>query len=63
MSKLTHTEAYFARKFDSIWVIVDQLTKSAHFIPVNTNYNVQRYAKNLHCSCAMLAQGSEDDHF
>jgi hypothetical protein len=29
-----------ARKFNSIWVIVDPLTKSAHFIPVNTNYNV-----------------------
>jgi hypothetical protein len=29
-----------ARKFNSIWVIVDRLTKSAHFIPVNTNYNV-----------------------
>jgi hypothetical protein len=25
-----------ARKFDSIWVIVDLLTKSAHFIPINT---------------------------
>jgi hypothetical protein len=32
-----------ARKFDSIWVIVDQLSKSAHFIPVHTNYNVQKY--------------------
>jgi hypothetical protein len=32
-----------ARKFNSIWVIVDRLTKSAHFIPVNTNYNVQKY--------------------
>jgi hypothetical protein len=29
-----------ARKFDSIWVIVDQLTKSVHFIPVNTKYRV-----------------------
>jgi hypothetical protein len=27
-----------AHKFDSIWVIVDQLTKSAHFVPVNTKY-------------------------
>jgi hypothetical protein len=34
-----------ARKFNSIWVIVDQLTKSAHFIPMNTNYNVQKYAE------------------
>jgi hypothetical protein len=34
-----------ARKFNSIWVIVDQLTKSTHFIPVNTNYNAQKYVK------------------
>jgi hypothetical protein len=33
-----------AHKFDSIWVIVDQLSKFAHFIPVNTNYRVQKYA-------------------
>jgi hypothetical protein len=25
--------------YDSIWVIVDQLTKVAHFIPVNTTYS------------------------
>jgi hypothetical protein len=34
-----------AHKFNLIWVIVDRLTKSAHFIPVNTNYNVQKYAE------------------
>jgi hypothetical protein len=34
-----------ARKIDSIWVIVDRLTKSAHFIPVNTNYKFQKYAR------------------
>jgi hypothetical protein len=34
-----------AAKFDSTWVIVDQLSKSAHFIPVNTNFKVQRYAE------------------
>jgi hypothetical protein len=32
-------------KFDSIWVIVDRLTKSAHFIPVHTKYRVEKYAK------------------
>jgi hypothetical protein len=34
-----------ARKYNSIWVIVDRLTKFAHFIPVNTNYNIQNYAE------------------
>jgi hypothetical protein len=28
-----------ARKFDFIWVIVDRLSKSAHFIPVHTRYD------------------------
>jgi hypothetical protein len=32
-------------KFDSIWVIVDRLSKSTHFIPVHTNYSVQKYAE------------------
>jgi hypothetical protein len=34
-----------ARKYNSILVIVDQLTESAHFIPMNTNYNVEKYAE------------------
>jgi hypothetical protein len=34
-----------AGKFDSIWVIVECLTKSAHFIPVHTKYRVEKYAK------------------
>jgi hypothetical protein len=25
--------------YDSIWVVVDHLTKVAHFIPVKANYN------------------------
>jgi hypothetical protein len=25
--------------YDSIWVVVDLLTKSAHFIPVKTSYS------------------------
>jgi hypothetical protein len=34
-----------AHKFDSIWVIADRLSKSAHFIPVHTHYDVRRYAE------------------
>jgi hypothetical protein len=34
-----------AHKYNLIWVIVDRLTQSAHFIPVNTNYNIQQYAE------------------
>ena len=30
---------------DSIWVIVDRLTKSAHFEPVNTTYLARKYAE------------------
>jgi hypothetical protein len=31
------------RQHDSIWVIVDRLTKTAHFIPVHTTCSVERY--------------------
>ena len=30
---------------DLVWAIVDGLTKSAHFIPVNTRYLAGKYAK------------------
>ena len=30
---------------DSIWVIVDRLTKSAYFVLVNTRYHARRYAE------------------
>ena len=32
-------------KYDSIWVIVDRLTKYAHFIPVKVTYNAEKLAK------------------
>ena len=33
------------RQHDSIWVIVDRLTKSAHFIPVKSTYRAEDYAR------------------
>jgi len=31
--------------YNAIWVIVDRLTKSAHFLPVKANYSVEKYAE------------------
>ena len=33
------------RHHDSIWVVVDRLTKSAHFLPVHTSYTAEDYAR------------------
>ena len=33
------------RKHDSVWVIVDRLTKSAHFLPVRLDYSMDRIAE------------------
>ena len=33
------------RKHDSVWVVVDQLTKSAHFLPVKTDYSLDKLAE------------------
>ena len=33
------------QKHDSIWVIVDRLTKSTHFIPVRIDYSMYLLAK------------------
>ena len=41
---------------DSIWVIVDRLTKSAHFLLVNTRYHVGKYAE-LYISQIMRLHG------
>nr|GEY59077.1 reverse transcriptase domain-containing protein [Tanacetum cinerariifolium] len=39
--------------YDSIWVIVDRLTKSAHFIPINEKFKIERltrlYLKEIIC--------------
>ena len=33
------------RNHDSVWVVVDQLTKSAHFLPVRTDYSLDKLAE------------------
>ncbi|KAH0636581.1 hypothetical protein KY289_036496 [Solanum tuberosum] len=33
------------RHHDSIWMIVDRMTKSAHFLPVKTTHSAENYAK------------------
>jgi transposase InsO family protein len=35
-----------AKGFDSIWVIIDRLTKTAHFLPVKVQYLVVAYAEH-----------------
>src|SRR6185437_12254255 len=34
-----------SKGYDSIWVIVDRLTKSSHFLPVKTIYRAPHYAE------------------
>ncbi|WVZ80731.1 hypothetical protein U9M48_028187 [Paspalum notatum var. saurae] len=38
---LPHTQ----KGYDSIWVVIDRFTKSAHFIPVKTTYRAKQYAE------------------
>nr|GFC77053.1 reverse transcriptase [Tanacetum cinerariifolium] len=33
------------RRHDAIWVVVDRLTKSAHFLPIRKDYSISRLAK------------------
>jgi hypothetical protein len=32
-------------KKDTIWVVVDQLTKSTHFVPMNVRYSMEKLAR------------------
>ena len=34
-----------SQKHDSIWVIIDRLTKTAHFLSVHTTNSAQKYAE------------------
>ena len=41
ITKLPHTSS----GHDSIWVVIDRLTKSAHFLPIREDYKVERLAR------------------
>jgi hypothetical protein len=41
ISGIPHSE----KGHDSIWVIIDRLTKFAHFIPVGIDYRPHQYAQ------------------
>ena len=45
-----------AKGFDSIWVIIDRLTKIAHFLPVKTDHLVDVYAQ-LYIACILNLHG------
>ena len=45
-----------AKGYDSIWVVVDRLTKSAHFIQVKTGYKSHQYAE-LYIARVVSLQG------
>ena len=34
------------RKHNSVWVVVDRLTKSTHFLPVRTDYSLDKLAES-----------------
>lgn len=44
------------KKYDSIWVIIDWLIKSAHFIPVHATYKSKKYAE-LYISHVLCLHG------
>ena len=39
VTELSHT----SKGFNLIWVIVGRMTKSAHFLPIKTTYNISQF--------------------
>ena len=33
---------------DAIWVIVDRLTKSTHFLPIKIMYSLEQFGESVH---------------
>jgi hypothetical protein len=44
--------------YDSIWVIVDRLTKVAHFIPVKRNVHMTSIDRIVHSQNCLTSQGA-----
>nr|GFD43184.1 hypothetical protein [Tanacetum cinerariifolium] len=38
------------RRHDTIWVVVDRLTKSAHFFPICKDYSVSSWHASIKCA-------------
>ncbi|GJY51617.1 retrotransposon protein, putative, ty3-gypsy subclass [Tanacetum coccineum] len=51
------------RKHDAIWVVVDRLTKSAHFLPIRKDYPVSKLAKMFQQEIVRLHGSSLVQHF
>ena len=49
------------RKHDSIWVVIDRLTKSTHFLPVRTDYSLNKLAE-LYISEIVWSHGIPNIH-
>ncbi|GKB33742.1 putative reverse transcriptase domain-containing protein [Tanacetum coccineum] len=47
------------KKNDAIWVVVDRLTKSAHFLPIQIGYST---LKDMLRSCALKLMGNRDEY-
>ena len=35
------------KSYDSIWIVVDRLSKSSRFIPIKSSYSAEDYARNF----------------
>lgn len=48
--------------YDSVWVIVDRLTKVAHFLPVKASYTAERLAELYHDGSRSTSWGTKVDY-
>nr|GFD29494.1 retrotransposon protein, putative, Ty3-gypsy subclass [Tanacetum cinerariifolium] len=53
------------KRHDGIWLLVDRLTKSAHFLPIRKNYSIKRTIQTLEDmlrACALEWTGNWDEY-